>query len=49
VPILHGPGLQRNLARATRSVKMMLKQVGMKRAIESGKFDDDMLAWSLPS
>ncbi len=27
------------------AVKVMLKQVGMKRAIESGKFDDDMLAW----
>jgi pimeloyl-ACP methyl ester carboxylesterase len=27
------------------AVKMMLKQVGMKRAIESGAFDDDMLAW----
>lgn len=26
------------------AVRMMLKQVGMKRAIESGKFDDDMLA-----
>lgn len=26
---------------------MVLKQVGMKRAIESGKFDDDMLAWSV--
>lgn len=29
------------------AVKMMLKQVGMKRAIESGKFDDDMLAWAV--
>ncbi len=29
------------------AVKMMFKQVGMKRAIESGKFDDDMLAWSV--
>ena len=29
------------------AVKMMLKQVGMKRAVESGKFDDDMLAWSV--
>lgn len=29
------------------AVKVMLKQVGMKRAIESGKFDDDMLAWSV--
>lgn len=29
------------------AVKMMLKQVGMKRAIESGNFDDDMLAWSV--
>jgi len=47
VPILHKPGLQRNLARATRSVNMMLKQVGMKRALASGKFDDDMLAWSV--
>ena len=28
-------------------VKMMLKQVGMKRAIESGKFDDAMVAWSV--
>lgn len=27
------------------AVKMMLKQVGMKRAVESGTFDDDMLAW----
>ena len=27
------------------AAKMMLKQVGMKRAIESGTFDDDMLAW----
>jgi len=45
--VLLGPGLQRNLALADRSVKMMLKQVGMKRAIESGKFDDDMLASSV--
>jgi pimeloyl-ACP methyl ester carboxylesterase len=29
------------------TVKMMFKQVGLKRAIESGKFDDDMLAWSV--
>jgi pimeloyl-ACP methyl ester carboxylesterase len=29
------------------AVKMMLKQVGMKRAIESGKFDDDMVAWTV--
>lgn len=29
------------------AVKMMLKQVGMKRAIESGKFDDDMVAWAV--
>jgi pimeloyl-ACP methyl ester carboxylesterase len=28
-----------------RAVKMMLKQVGMKRAIESGRFDEDMVAW----
>ena len=28
-------------------VTMMLKQVGMKRAIESRKFDADMLAWSV--
>ena len=30
-----------------RAMKMMLKRVGMKRAIESGKFDEDMLAWSV--
>lgn len=30
-----------------RAVKMMLKRVGMKRAIESGKFDEDMVAWSV--
>ena len=30
-----------------RAVKMMFSQVGMKRAIESGRFDDDMIAWSL--
>jgi pimeloyl-ACP methyl ester carboxylesterase len=29
------------------TVKMMFKQVGLKRAIESAKFDDDMLAWSV--
>jgi len=29
------------------AVKMMFKQVGMKRAIESGTFDDDMVAWSV--
>lgn len=29
------------------AVRLMLQQVGMKRAIESGKFDDDMLAWSV--
>ena len=29
------------------AVKMMFKQVGMKRAIESGKFDDAMVAWSV--
>ena len=29
------------------AVTMMLKQVGMKRAIESGTFDDDMLAWTV--
>ena len=29
------------------AVKLMFKQVGMKRAIQSGKFDDDMLAWSV--
>ena len=30
----------------TRSaVKMMLKQVGMKRAIDSGSFDDDLVDW----
>lgn len=28
-----------------RAVRLMLKQVGMKRAIESGTFDDDMIAW----
>ena len=32
---------------APRAVKMMFNQVGMKRAIESGRFDDDMIAWSL--
>lgn len=30
-----------------RLVAMMLKQVGMTRALESGKFDADMLAWSV--
>lgn len=29
------------------AVRMMLKQVGMKRAIESGSFDDDMIAWTM--
>ncbi len=29
------------------AVKMMFKQVGMKRAIETGTFDDDMIAWSI--
>jgi len=29
------------------AVKMMFKQVGMTRAIVSGKFDDDMLAWTV--
>ena len=29
------------------AVKMMLRQVGMKRAIKSGTFDDDMLAWTV--
>ena len=29
------------------AVKMMFKQVGLKRAIESGTFDDDMVAWSV--
>ncbi len=29
------------------AVRTMLEQVGMKRAIESGTFDDDMLAWSV--
>jgi pimeloyl-ACP methyl ester carboxylesterase len=29
------------------AVKMMFKQVGMKRAIESGTFDDDMIDWSV--
>lgn len=29
------------------AVKMMFKQVGMKRAIETGTFDDDMLAWAV--
>ncbi len=28
-------------------VKTMLKQVGLRRAIESGSFDDDMLAWTV--
>lgn len=27
------------------AIKVMLKQVGMTRAIESGRFDDDMMAW----
>ena len=27
------------------AVKMMLKQVGMQRAVETGSFDDDMVAW----
>jgi pimeloyl-ACP methyl ester carboxylesterase len=30
-----------------RAVKVMLKQVGMSRAIESGSFDDDMIAWTV--
>ena len=29
------------------AIKMMFKQVGMKRAIETGAFDDDMIAWSI--
>lgn len=29
------------------AVKMMFKQVGMVRAIETGTFDDDMIAWSI--
>jgi len=29
------------------AVKMMFKQVGMERAIETGTFDDDMIAWSI--
>jgi pimeloyl-ACP methyl ester carboxylesterase len=29
------------------AMKLMLKQVGIKRAIESGKFDDDMVAWTV--
>ena len=29
------------------AIKMMFKQVGMKRAIETGTFDDDMIAWSI--
>ncbi len=28
-------------------VRTMLKQVGLKRAIESGSFDDDMIAWTV--
>lgn len=28
-------------------LRSMLKQVGMKRAIETGSFDDDMVAWML--
>ena len=31
----------------TPAIKMMFKQVGMKRAIETGTFDDDMIAWSI--
>lgn len=30
-----------------RAVRMMFKQVGMRRAVESGKFDDEMVAWSV--
>ena len=29
------------------AVKMMFKQVGMERAIETGTFGDDMIAWSI--
>ena len=29
------------------AIKLMFKQVGMKRAIETGTFDDDMIAWSI--
>ena len=29
------------------AVKMMFKQVGLKRALETGAFDDDMIAWSI--
>ena len=29
------------------AIKMMFKQVGLKRAIENGTFDDDMIAWSI--
>ena len=29
------------------AIKLMFKQVGMKRAIETGTFDDEMIAWSI--
>ncbi len=29
------------------AVKMMLKQVGLERAIKTGKFNDDMVAWTV--
>lgn len=29
------------------AVKAMLKQVGLKRAVETGTFDDDMIAWTV--
>jgi len=32
---------------SARAVRMMFKQVGMKRAVESGKFDDEMVSWSV--
>ena len=31
----------------TPAIKLMFKQVGLKRAIENGTFDDDMIAWSI--
>jgi 2-hydroxy-6-oxonona-2,4-dienedioate hydrolase len=42
------PGLQGLMSKAPvnrRSVKVMLRQVGLARAIESGRFTDDMLDW----
>lgn len=32
---------------SARSVRLMLQQVGLRRAIESGTFDNEMIAWTL--